>query len=221
MNKLAVARLGKSVGLRGFVRFFDLSDFGEQFKKGAKFLGEKGEIYTLKAVDKRANALLIEGFESVELAKSLTNKMLFKSEEATRKEFRLKKGEYFYFDILGCKVFETRAFEKVDLNFENSACGAGQLRDSAATEIQGSSGAEPLNLTCEKDLNLLFLGEIKDILETSASHLFLIKTATELVKQGFASEFYIPYADFYIQKIDIQNKAIHTQNAFALLESLK
>ncbi len=199
MNKLAVAKLGKSVGLKGFVRFFDLSDFPSQFKKGAKFLGENGEIYTLKAVDKQSSSLLIEGFESIELAKTLTNKTLFKSEEATRKECNLKKGEYFYFDILGCKVFESSVKHLIK-------------NDKNLSLEQNDSSNEK---------SPLLLGKIKDILETSASYLLLVKTDESLVKKGFAKEFYLPYADFYIQKINTQNKEIYSQNALTLLESLK
>ena len=43
MNELLqVARLGKTVGLKGGLRLYNLSDFPTQFKKGAKFLLENG-----------------------------------------------------------------------------------------------------------------------------------------------------------------------------------
>ncbi|TQR34502.1 16S rRNA processing protein RimM [Campylobacter sp. MIT 99-7217] len=174
MNKLAVAKLGRAVGLKGFVRFVDLSDFAKQFKKGARFYGKNDEIYTIKDVNKNNATLLFEGFESLELAKNLTNTILYKSIEQTRAENKLKKDEYFYFDILGSCVFE----------------------------------------------NELLLGKISDIMQTSASYLLLVQTDEKLIQNGLSKEFYLPYADFYIQSVDIQNSRIFTQNALVLLKSL-
>lgn len=47
-----VAKLGKSVGLKGYVKLHNLSDFYEQFKIGAKFFDINQKIYTIKAFDK-------------------------------------------------------------------------------------------------------------------------------------------------------------------------
>lgn len=174
-EKLAVAKLGKSLGLRGFVRLINLSDFPQQFKKGASFFGKNDEIYIIKSFDKSKSAVLFEGYEDTQKAKSLTNLILYKSLEQSRKECKLKEGEYLYYDILGCKVLEE-----------------GEI-----------------------------LGEVIDIMQNSASHLFLIKTASNLAEKGFIKEFYLPYADFYIKNVDIAKKEIHSQNALILLESLK
>lgn len=175
MDKLhLVAQIGKSYGLKGFVRVHNFSDFAQQFKNGASFFDENGDILRIKTFDKANFAALFEGFESVELAKTLTNKKLYQSEENTRKYCKLRAGEYFYFDILGLKV-----------------CEDGEI-----------------------------LGTISDILETSTAHLLLIKSDEKLVKMGFAKEFYLPYADFYVLQICLQKGEILTQNAKILLESL-
>ncbi|TKX28754.1 16S rRNA processing protein RimM [Campylobacter sp. MIT 12-5580] len=173
-NKVLVAKLGRSVGLKGFVKLHNLSDFIQQFKKGASFLDKKNKKLVIKEFDQQNQLVLFEGFESLELAKSLTNELLYQSLTHTRQTCKLEKDEYFYFDIIACIVFE-------------------------------------------EDLKL---GEVVDILETSASYLFLIKTDEELVKQGFVKEFYVPYADKYIQKVELENKMIFTHNAFELLKSL-
>lgn len=101
-----VAKLGKSVGLKGYVKLHNLSDFYEQFKIGAKFFDINQKIYTIKAFDKTRSLVLFEGFESVEAAKILTNITLFQTIEATKETCKLKKDEYFYFDIIGCDVIE-------------------------------------------------------------------------------------------------------------------
>ena len=174
-KKLLVARLGKSFGLKGFLRLHNLSDFIEQFKPGAIFFDEKDQKYIIKSFDKKNQIVLFEGFEDINSAKTLINLKLYQSEEITRKTCKLKKDEFFYFDILGLNIFE----------------------------------------------NDKLIGHVVDILETSASYLFLIKCDDNLVDQGYIKEFYLPYVDHYILDIDIKNKSIKTQNVFILLESLK
>ncbi|AJC86443.1 ribosome maturation factor RimM [Campylobacter sp. RM16704] len=170
-NLVQVARLGKSVGLKGYVKLHNLSDFYEQFKVGAKFFDINQKIYTIKAFDKTRFLVLFEGFESVETAKTLTNIILFQTIEATKETCKLKKDEYFYFDIIGCEIFE----------------------------------------------NEQKLGVVEDILENGVGFLFCIKCDDRL--QTKVKNFYIPYVDKYIQKIDIENKKIFTQSALDILEN--
>lgn len=167
-----VAQLGRSVGIKGFVKLHHLSDFPEQFKRGASFFDEKGQIYTIKSC--KADSVLFENYESLELAKNLVNLKLYQSIEQSRKSCKLKKDEFFYFDIIGLKVFE----------------------------------------------NGVFIGVVKDILQTSAQHLLLIACDEKLIAQGRAKEFYLPYASFYVSSVDLPNSQIHAQNALTLLESL-
>ncbi|MCV3425867.1 ribosome maturation factor RimM [Campylobacter lari] len=166
-----VAKLGKSVGLKGYVKLHNLSDFYEQFKIGAKFFDINQKIYTIKAFDKTRSLVLFEGFESVETAKTLTNITLFQTIEATKETCKLKKDEYFYFDIIGCDVIE----------------------------------------------NEQKLGVVEDILENGVGFLFYIKCDEKL--QTKVKNFYIPYVDKYIQKVDVENKKIFTQSALDILEN--
>ncbi|WP_257928453.1 16S rRNA processing protein [Campylobacter lari] len=166
-----VAKLGKSVGLKGYVKLHNLSDFYEQFKIGAKFFDINQKIYTIKAFDKTRSLVLFEGFESVETAKTLTNITLFQTIEATKETCKLKKDEYFYFDIIGCDVIE----------------------------------------------NEQKLGVVEDILENGVGFLFCIKCDEKL--QTKVKNFYIPYVDKYIQKVDVENKKIFTQSALDILEN--
>lgn len=104
-NRLVlVAKIGRTVGVKGFVRLVNLSDFPQQFKNGARFFDEHYQIYKIKA--KEGENVLFEGFESVEAAKTLTNLRLYQSVENSRKSCKLGVGEYFYFDIIGLKVLE-------------------------------------------------------------------------------------------------------------------
>lgn len=99
-----VAKLGRTVGVQGFVRLHNLSDFPEQFECGASFFDKNSRVLKIKA--RNAQSVLFEGFESLESAKTLVNLELFQSVEKSRVSCKLNEGEFFYFDIIGLEVFE-------------------------------------------------------------------------------------------------------------------
>ncbi len=99
-----VAKLGRTVGVQGFVRLHNLSDFPEQFECGASFFDKNSRVLKIKA--RNAQSVLFEGFESLESAKTLVNLELFQSVEKSRASCKLGEGEFFYFDIIGLEVFE-------------------------------------------------------------------------------------------------------------------
>lgn len=99
-----VAKLGRTVGVQGFVRLHNLSDFPEQFECGASFFDKNSRVLKIKA--RNAQSVLFEGFESLECAKTLVNLELFQSVEKSRASCKLNEGEFFYFDIIGLEVFE-------------------------------------------------------------------------------------------------------------------
>lgn len=152
-----VAKLGRTVGVQGFVRLHNLSDFPEQFECGASFFDKNSRVLKIKA--RNAQSVLFEGFESLESAKTLVNLELFQSVEKSRASCKLNESEFFYFDIIGLEVFE----------------------------------------------NGLLLGVVKDILP-AGNDLLLIKSDESLVKKGFASEFYLPYVDFYVKSVELGAK---------------
>lgn len=106
IKNLEVAIIGRTVGLKGYVKLHNRSDFPEQFKKNANFFDKDGVQLTIKHYDKTRSEALFVGFESVELAKELTNRVIYATIEQTRKECKLKSGEFFYFDIIGLSVIE-------------------------------------------------------------------------------------------------------------------
>lgn len=105
-SMLEVAKLGRTVGLKGALRLHNLSDFPAQFKKGAVFYDNKGKKFSIKSFEPSASLVIFENFENVESAKELVNTVLLRSVEDTRKFCRLSKDEFFYFDIIGLEVFE-------------------------------------------------------------------------------------------------------------------
>lgn len=165
---MLVAKLGRTVGVQGFVRLHNLSDFPEQFECGASFFDKNSRVLKIKA--RNAQSVLFEGFESLECAKTLVNLELFQSVEKSRASCKLGDDEFFYFDIIGLEVFE----------------------------------------------NGLLLGIVKDILP-AGNDLLLIKSDESLVKKGFASEFYLPYVDFYVKSVELgakdSKKSVDLQSA--------
>jgi len=103
---LHVATLGRTVGLRGDMKFHDKSDFPEQFTAGATFFKEDGTTLVLAEVNEERGTVRVAGCDSPEAAKKLTNVKLFTTKEATRELCELEEGEFFWFDIVGSAVFD-------------------------------------------------------------------------------------------------------------------
>jgi len=104
-NKIPIAKIGKSHGLKGWQKLHFLTDFPEQFKPGREFSSDKINL-TIEKIDIKKNLVKFKGIENIDEAKKLTNRMLYATPEETRENVKLKKGEYFWFDIIGCDVFE-------------------------------------------------------------------------------------------------------------------
>lgn len=165
-----VARLGKTIGLNGFVKIHILSDFPNQFKPNSSYFDKNQNVLTIKQINRANQTIQIFGYESVDLAKALVNCELYDTKENTKKRFKLKKDEFFYFDIIGKEIIE----------------------------------------------NNVKLGKVKDIVEISNQFLFEIDTDEDLIKNGFAKVFFIPYVDRYVLQID---DFIYTKDARDILEN--
>ena len=105
MKKLAIARLGRSVGLKGEMRFFNLCDFPEQFQAGAVFESDRGEV-KIERINLAKGTIKLVGINTPEEAKKYTNAYLYTDEQKTKEQIELKEDEYFWFDIIGLKLYE-------------------------------------------------------------------------------------------------------------------
>ena len=104
-EKLPVARIGKTVGLRGDLRLNLLTDFPEQFRKGARFMSDRGDL-TVRAYNPARGTVRFEGIDDVEEAKKLTNAYLYTTKAAGEAACDLKEGEYFWYQIIALSVEE-------------------------------------------------------------------------------------------------------------------
>ena len=105
-NVIFVAKLGKAVGLQGHLRLVMDTDFPEQFKKGAVF--KTNRKIELKVAEYNTSRELIkfENFDDLETSKKLTNQELYSTIEQTKENCKLKKNEFFWFDLISCNVYE-------------------------------------------------------------------------------------------------------------------
>jgi 16S rRNA processing protein RimM len=105
MNKIPIAKIGKTYGIKGWQKIHLLTDFPEQFKPNTTFESDK-TFLTIEKIDLKRGLVKFKGVDTPEDAKKLTNRMLYTTEEATKENIKLKKDEYFWFDIIGCDVYE-------------------------------------------------------------------------------------------------------------------
>lgn len=105
-DKIYVAKLGKAVGLKGHLRLFIDSDFPEQFKKDATFTTNKKQVLIVDEYNSSRDLIKFKDFDNVDEAKKLTNKELYVSKEDTINNCQLDENEFFWFDLMNCKVIE-------------------------------------------------------------------------------------------------------------------
>ena len=105
-NNIYVAKLGKTVGLKGHLRLFIDSDFPEQFKKGNTFYTNRNLTLKISEFNSTREVIKFEGYDDVELSKKLINQELYVTIEQTRENCKLGKNEFFWFDLIGCDIFE-------------------------------------------------------------------------------------------------------------------
>ena len=109
MNKIPIAKIGKTYGIKGWQRIHLLTDFPEQFKNGKTFPSDKIDL-TIEKIDLKRGLVKFKGIDTPEDAKKLTNRMLYTTEQQTKEDIKLKENEYFWFDIIGCDVYESNEF---------------------------------------------------------------------------------------------------------------
>ena len=105
-NEIFVAKLGKAVGLQGHLRLFMDTDFPEQFKKGATFKTNRNLELKVAEYNTSRELIKFENFDDLETSKKLTNQELYSTFEQTKDNCKLKKNEFFWFDLISCNVYE-------------------------------------------------------------------------------------------------------------------
>jgi len=100
-----IAQIGRTIGLWGDLKLNLHTDFPEQFKVGATFKSDRGDL-TISDVNFKRGIIRFQGYESIDSAKKLTNAKMYSNLEKTKENCQLDEGQHFYFDIEGCTVVQ-------------------------------------------------------------------------------------------------------------------
>lgn len=106
-EEIYIGKLGKTVGLDGSMKVYIDSDFPEQFKKGASFATNKKTTLTVQSYNPTREVCKFVGVNTIDDAKKLVNQQLFTTLEQTRENCVLEEHEFFWFDLIGCKIVDT------------------------------------------------------------------------------------------------------------------
>ena len=106
MDRIYIAKLGKTVGLKGQQKLIIDTDFPEQFKKDTQLTTDKNQNLIIETYNNANNVVKFLGIDTIEDAKKLTNRQLFVSTEDTRDSCKLADKQFFWFDMIGCEVKE-------------------------------------------------------------------------------------------------------------------
>ena len=174
-NKLLhIATIGKTVGIKGDMKFHIKCDFPEQFKNGSTFLINKKDSVTLERVNHDRGLIKIAGVSSVEDAKRYTNVKLFTTYEDTKKNCPLDEGQFFWFDILGCKIYEDGKFlglvdevERITINDYLSVITDETLVKSGLSKSFLIPYHDPFIIKTDIDKKIIEVSGALDILEAS------------------------------------------------------
>jgi len=105
-NKIYIAKIGKTVGLKGQLKLHIQSDFPEQFCKNATFTTSKNIELTIENFNLESKVVKFKEFNSINEVYKLINQEIFTTEELTKNVCKLDKNQYFWFDLVGCKIIE-------------------------------------------------------------------------------------------------------------------
>nr|WP_269564335.1 hypothetical protein [Helicobacter pylori] len=117
----------------------------------------------------------------------------------------------FELEVLNLRDFSANKYQKADHTLIGG--GAGQILDPEM--IENVLHLIGLSVVEENEI----LGKVIEIQRISQTDYFMVETTLNLVGKGLAKIFLIPYRDFYIQEILLQDKKITTHNAKTLLEN--
>ena len=105
MDRIYIAKLGKTVGLKGQQKLIIDTDFPEQFKKDTQLTTDNQKLI-IETYNNANNVVKFLGIDTIEDAKKLTNRQLFVSTEDTRDSCKLADKQFFWFDMMECIVKE-------------------------------------------------------------------------------------------------------------------
>jgi len=105
-KNLIVAKIGKTVGLKGQLKLHIDTDFPEQFKKNSVFKTNKNQTLTIQTFNATSQLVKFVEINNIDEAKKYINSQLITTIDETKQNCKLKNNQYFWFDIQDCEIFE-------------------------------------------------------------------------------------------------------------------
>lgn len=143
-----------------------------------------------------------EGITSADSAKQLVNAKIYATKAQSREHCKLKKDEYFYFDIIGLDIIEdgenlgiVRDIERIG----NVDYFIVEVADNLASNIATKSTQPKLDKS-------------KNITKSTSP------TPKPTKKQNKPKTFLVPYVDRFVLEVCLQTGRIFTKNAKSILE---
>ena len=171
---LHIATIGKTVGIKGDMKFHDKSDFPEQFKVGSSFLINKKDKITLTDVNYDRGLVKINNLSNPQDCKKFVNAKLYTTYEETRKNCHLEEGEHFFFDLEDCQVYEdgkllgvVKEIDRIAITNYLSIVTDESLVESGLTKSFLVPFIEPFKVDVDIDKKIITLSGAMDILEAS------------------------------------------------------
>jgi len=171
---LHIATIGKTVGIKGDMKFHDKSDFPEQFKVGSTFLINKKDTITLSDVNLERGLVKINNLSNPQDCKKFVNAKLYTTYEETRKTCHLEKGEYFFFDLEDCEVYEdgkllgvVKEIDRIAITNYLSIVTDESLVQKGLPKSVLVPFVEPFKVDVDIDKKIITLRGAMDILEAS------------------------------------------------------
>lgn len=171
---LHIATIGKTVGIKGDMKFHIKCDFPEQFKKNSSFLINKKDKITLTDVDLERNLVKVNNLFNPQDCKKFTNAKLYTTYEQTRKDCHLEDGENFWFDIEDCQVIEdgkllgvVNEVERLTVHDYLSVITDGALVEKGFAKSFLIPYIPPFKVSVDIDKKIIIVSGAMDILEAS------------------------------------------------------
>ena len=168
-----IAQIGRTIGLWGDLKFHLHTDFPEQFKIGNTYKSNRGDL-TIADINFTRGIVKFRGHESIDSAKKLTNVKIYANIEQTKENCDLKKGQHFWFDIIGCIVKQGDEVlgEVTDIQRMADTDYLIIKTDDALVKADFSKGfllpyIDRYILTADTEEKIVYTKDAKDILEAS------------------------------------------------------
>lgn len=129
-----IGKITKTIGIKGAVKVILLTDFPERFLKlkEIQLFDEKKNKLVVNDITKENSfgvfdvqlfnsfvRLSIRGYESIEKVTPLLNYLICIDE---KKRMKLPKGLHYYYEMIGCEVFEAEKFLGTVTRIDNFGC---------------------------------------------------------------------------------------------------